>query len=269
MKHLTPLFAISALLTVLPAQAATLNLSSLDSLAANVTRISGTLNLTDAYSGEFSRIDWAGSGSSTYVGRYTPSGNMATFGTSDAFTLEFDYRIAGANSSIGIWFLDSTNDNNNVLVLFNVDASGSNDQFRVFADGKPATGTTGDNNLSGGPGAYSANQSASTGVDAGSSDWSHFSVTLGALGSDPLDATRRLITLTTGTYTYTFSIAGTHVNWSNTGIALRLADQNATGSQGIDIRLTPTIPEPATVALLASVAIFLAILSIRRTQHGK
>jgi hypothetical protein len=270
MKHLAPLFAISALLAMHPAQATTINLSSLDSLASSVTRISGVLTLADAYSGEFSRVDWAGTGSSTYVGRYTPDGSAATFSTLDALTLEFDYRIAGANSSIGIWFLDSANDTNNVLVLFNVDASGSNDQFRVFADGTPATGAAGDNNLGGGPGAYSANQSISTGVNAGAPDWSHCSVTLGAPGSDPLDATRRLITLTTGTTTYTFSIAGTHVNWSNTGIALRLADLTAAGGQGIDIRLTPApVPEPATTAILGALAALLATLATRRIRNHK
>ena len=170
--------------------------------------------------------------------------------------------MAGAGSSIGLYFADSSSNNNNVLVLFNVDASATTDRFRVFYDGAFSTGGTGF--VPGAPpSGGGADQTASTGIDAGASDWGHLSITLSAIGDDG----RRIASLTSGESTFSYSLAGTHVDWTSTVLALRLTDSAVASGQGIDIRLTP-IPEPASASFFAGVGALLAIVSLRRSRRG-
>ncbi|RRJ95887.1 PEP-CTERM sorting domain-containing protein [Opitutaceae bacterium TAV4] len=253
----SPRLLLAAALLALPVltHAVTINLSNLDSLATNFTKKNAYYLLLDDSSGTYASFNVTGAGNSSYTGLYTPGGTTATFSTSESLTISFNYRVAGAKSSIGLHFADSTNLNNNVLVLFNVDNNGTKDLFRVFTDG--------DVSLAGAGTAISAaQQETDTSVNVGT-QWATYSATFSVVGTTPT------VTLKTGGSTFTYTLNSGTADWTSTAIVLRLSDTaTAFGSQGIDIQITP-VPEPATTALLAGLACLLAIVSIRRIQNNK
>ncbi len=228
------------------AQATTVDLSSLSSFAGNFIRqtTSGP-NLTDDASGKSAILD----GSGVYAGVYTPGGSgfpAKTFGTSESLTVEFDFKVSGVNSSIGIYLADSKNLNNNILVLLNVDLTTSDrrEQFRIFSDGDLKTG---------GPGTTLANMSAATTVGAGAIDWSHYTLTLSDSNSK--------VTLTVGGHSFTYTLTADTVDWEQTIIGMRLSDTDGTSGKGIDFRLDPTlVPEPDATVLLAGIGVLLGLL---------
>jgi hypothetical protein len=252
LPRLSSLVLVS-LLPVLPVltHATTLDLSSSTSLSSNVNKLLGSALVDDA-SGGFTSFDVTGSGSSTYVATYTAGGaSAATFSTSTSLTVDFDFRVSAASSSIGIYFADASNLNNNVLVLLNVDNSGTTDRFRVFTDGTLSSGSAGS--------AVSAAQTdASTLVSAGSSDWSSYSITFSVVGTTPT------IGLTVGGTTFNYTLASGTADWANTVVALRLSDSNSS-TGGIDIQLA-AIPEPAIASLLFGLCSLIVVAAQRRRK---
>lgn len=244
------------LLLPLCASAVTVNLSDSHSLAADLTRLSGTMRAIDAHSGEFTRIAWSGVGSSSYTALYTPGGTAASFSTAESLTVSFDARVAGANSSIGLYFVDATNNRNNILVLLNIDSSNTDSLFRVFYDGNPTTGTAGT-----APGGTPSG-SADIGIHAGDLDWGKLSFTLSTSGEDG----RRMVYLSAGDHTFSYSLAGSHIDWAQTELILRVADTSASGAVGVDIRLNPSIPEPSVAVSLVGVAA-LGVCLLRRRRR--
>lgn len=250
-------FLLAASFLTLPVltHAATVDLSSLSSLASNFTNVSAPQPLTDNASGTYASFDWPGSGSSTYDGTYSPGGTAATFSTSEPLTVSFNFRVAGAKSSIGLYFADATNLNNNILVLFNVDNTGTTDLFRVFTDGDVSTAGAG-------TAISAAQQTADTPANVGT-QWTDASFTFSVVG------TAAEVTLNVGGASFSYTLGSGTADWASTSLVLRLSDTAAAaGGQGVDVQLTP-IPEPATTAFLCGMGALLSVLSIRRIRRGR
>lgn len=167
----------------------------------------------------------------------TTSATQSTFSTSAPLTVSFDFRAGNATSSVGIIFADSTNASNNVLALFNLDNTGTNDLFRFFKDGTVTTGSITAGTQSG------SSTAASSGLDVGTV-FGNYSVTLSVAGSTPT------LSVTVGSQTFSNTFATGDYDWADTTVILRLFDAGSTVSTvWVDNFAINAIPEPSTYAI--------------------
>lgn len=183
----------------------------------------------------------------------TTGGTQSVFSVSSPLTVSVDFRATTANSSVGIIFADPANAGNHVLALFNVDNSGTTDLFRFFKDGTVTTASVTAGTQSG------TSQSASTGVDAGSS-FGNYSVTLSVVGTTPT------LAVTVGNQTFSNTFSSGDFDWSNTTVILRLFDAGngtSTADLWVDNFTINAIPEPSTYAAISGAAV-LGLAFLRR-----
>lgn len=186
----------------------------------------------------------------------TTNGTQSVFSTSSPLTVSFDFRATTANSSVGIFFADSTNASNHVLALFNVDNSGTTDTFRFYKDGPVSTSSVDVGTQSG------STTSISTGVDVGSS-FGNYSVTLSVVGTTPT------LAVTVGTQTFSRTFVAGDLDWANTTVILRLFDAGNTSSTPniwVDNFTIGAIPEPSTYTAISGAAVLGLTLLRRRPK---
>lgn len=152
----------------------------------------------------------------------TSTVTQSSFPVTNALTVTFAFRAMSALSSVGVYFTDPTNQNNNLLALFTIDNTGSTDLFRFYRDGginvsQGAVGTQ-----------VGVNANLSSGVNTGLA-FGAFSATLSLESGSPA------ITFSVGSQTLTQVFAVADVNWTHSTVILRLFDNGAAANGGVSI----------------------------------
>lgn len=224
---------------------------------ANFRNIStvGTTTQTTGLGNNYLVHEGPGGGAAILLYDSTPgditSGTHSTFATNQALSVSFQFSATAATSSVGVVFSSPTATNNNLLALFNVDATSSTDTFRFFRDGADMSATAGT--------PVGTTTSVSTGVNVGS-PLTSLTATLSAAGSSPT------LTLTVGSQTITQNLAANDIDWSNTIVLIRLYDASASTTPiHVDNLSIGAIPEPSTFALAGGLAA-LALAACRRRR---
>lgn len=190
----------------------------------------------------------------------TTVATQSVFSTATALTVSYGLRATSATSSFGIYFADPNDINNNLLVLFNLDSSGSTDQFRFFRDGAMSSAGVGTQ--------VGLSQSGSTGFNAGTitpatTPFAPLSATLTVAGTTPT------LSLTVGSQTFsqTFSAGDFNFSGGNTTVIVRMFDPNPATNTPMDIDdfQIVSVPEPSSGILLLSAAGLWAV--VRRKKH--
>lgn len=179
------------------------------------------------------------------------------FSTASPLTVNLDFRLTTTNSSIGIYFADPSNLNNNVLVLFNV-VSGSPETFRVFRDGTPTSVAAGTQVSS------TQNFATTAPLNGGSGAFTALSFTLSVSGTTPTLSS----TLGSETLSQVFSAGDFNFSGDNTAVILRVFDAGTGANTPVDIdnfavNASP-VPEPSTCVLLTAVG---AVLTFPRRRN--
>lgn len=224
-----------------------------------ITVPQGTINQSNG----IVSLDMTGTTGPTYIYDTTPgtvdAGTTFAITSGSSFTVSVDFRAATAGSSLAVIFADRSNasvDNNNIMFLFNVDASGTTDRFRFFRDATiNATAATAGTQIG-------SIQDATT--TASLNNWATYSVTLDLSGTTPT------LTGSVGGTTFSQTYSAGHFDWTNTSVILRLFDAGSVGGTSLDLDNlnlnTAAIPEPAAYSLVAGLGVLGGILARRRRR---
>jgi len=187
----------------------------------------------------------------------TTSATDSVFSTAGDITVSLDFRAAAATSSIGIYFADPSNYNNNLLCLFTLDASSTTDTFRAWRDGTVAAGSA-----SPGTQVGSTANFATSVASAGSPTFTSLAFKLSVSGSTPT------LSLTSGSQTSSqvFSSGDFDFLGSNAVVMVRMNDGNINSTSAFDFDnfQIQAVPEPSAWLLLSAGLALLVILERRR-----
>ena len=193
---------------------------------------------------------------------YTPAGTAEAFSISDSpLVVSMDIKASAPSGSLGtsfgLYFSDSTNITNNLLVLFNLNNGATADTFRVFGDGS----------LTGSPG-------GTTGTQIGLTQNYTAGLDSGTFGTITFSLTSSAVSVTVGGETLTQSLTGADLDWTSTNISFRAVDgaNNSANVLAMDNFTITAVPEPPAEAALAASGVFLLFGRLRkksRTRFGR
>lgn len=196
-----------------------------------------------------------GSGSVLVYDANGSAGGSSSFtvGQSLPLTVSANVSFTVSNNSFGIYIVNAANAAQGYLAIFNVNASGGNDQIRFASNAVPSTSGAG----SLGAGSFANN--ADTGITTGSV-FGGVSLTYSINGSN-----NPVLTMTAGSQTSSITFSSITTPFTEVEVGFRFG--SSSGIVGMDeLNIVPTtasIPEPSTFAVLAGFSV-LGVCALRR-----
>lgn len=210
-------------------------------LNANGATISQTAN---GVANDFMR-SVNGSGASVVYDANGSTAGISSFTVSStaSLTVSADVSFNTGNNSFGIYIVNASNEAQGYLAIFNVNASGANDQIRFASNAAPSTSGAGT------LGAGSFANNADVGI-AANSLFSNISLTYGINESN-----NPVLTLTAGSQTSSISLTSITSPFTNVEIGFRFGSSAGTvAMDNLVISTASAVPEPSSFAALAGIA---------------